>query len=135
MRFYNQQHEFYCGINLHARKIYKGIVSNKSRNLVPKNIKTEPQALFELVFPYLGILSRLTMNKSAACPLDPLILEVLIYLFRIFLRTNRTPTNNNMNTIIAGNKYATTIIVPEMPSDKLFEKSDNDSLIGLQNER
>ena len=53
MRFYNQQHKFYCGIDLHARKMYVCIISNKGRTVVHKNIKTEPEVLFELIFPYL----------------------------------------------------------------------------------
>ena len=29
MRFYNQQHKYYCGIDLHARKMYVCIIDQK----------------------------------------------------------------------------------------------------------
>ena len=53
MKFYNQQHKFYCGIDLHARKMYVCVISNKGRTLVHKNIKADPQTFFELIFPFL----------------------------------------------------------------------------------
>ena len=53
MRFYNQQHKYYCGIDLHARKMYVCILDKKGKTKVHKNIKTDPEMLFELVFPYI----------------------------------------------------------------------------------
>lgn len=41
MRFYNQQHQYYCGIDLHARKMYVCIIDQKGKNRVHKNIKTD----------------------------------------------------------------------------------------------
>jgi|GEM_PF-3775026 len=41
MRFYNQQHKHYCGIDLHARKMYVCILNNKGKVLVHQNIKTD----------------------------------------------------------------------------------------------
>ena len=31
MRFYTKQHQFYCGIDLHARTMYLCILNNNSR--------------------------------------------------------------------------------------------------------
>ena len=31
MKSYNNQHEYYCGIDLHARKMYACIISNKGK--------------------------------------------------------------------------------------------------------
>jgi len=53
MRFYNQQHKYYCGIDLHARKMYVCILDQKGKTHVHKNIKTDPMLLFELIFPYI----------------------------------------------------------------------------------
>jgi transposase len=53
MRFYNQQHKYYCGIDLHARKMYVCIIDAKGKKRVHQNIKTKPVVLFELIFPYL----------------------------------------------------------------------------------
>ena len=53
MRFYNQQHKYYCGIDLHARKMYVCILDKKGKTRIHKNIKTDPEMLFELIFPYI----------------------------------------------------------------------------------
>jgi transposase len=53
MRFYNQQHRYYCGIDLHARKMYVCILNGKGKVKVHKNIKTDPELFFDLIFPYL----------------------------------------------------------------------------------
>jgi len=33
MKFYNQQHKYYCGIDLHARKMYVCILDQKGKAL------------------------------------------------------------------------------------------------------
>ncbi len=53
MRFYNQQHKYYCGIDLHARKMYVCILNQAGKTKVHKNIDTDPGAFFELIFPFL----------------------------------------------------------------------------------
>jgi len=53
VRFYTQQHQYYCGIDLHARKMYVCIFYNLGKIVLHKNIKTDPQIFFELMFPYL----------------------------------------------------------------------------------
>ena len=53
MRFYNQQHKFYCGIDLHARKMYVCILDQKGKTQVHENIKTDPELLFDLIFPFI----------------------------------------------------------------------------------
>jgi hypothetical protein len=42
MRFYNQQHKYYCGIDLHARKMYVGILDQKGKTHLHKDFKTDP---------------------------------------------------------------------------------------------
>jgi hypothetical protein len=53
MRFYNQQHRYYCGMDRHARKMYVSILHQKGKTRVHGNIKTDPEIFFELVFPYI----------------------------------------------------------------------------------
>ena len=54
MRFYQQQHKYYCGIDLHARKMYVCIISHSGKVKVHQNIKTDPEPFFELILPYLN---------------------------------------------------------------------------------
>ncbi|HYA13717.1 MAG TPA: transposase, partial [Syntrophales bacterium] len=53
MKFYNQQHQYYCGIDLHARKMYVCILDQKGKTMVHENIKTDPEAFIQLLSPYL----------------------------------------------------------------------------------
>ena len=53
MHFYKEQHKYYCGIDLHARKMYVCILNQAGKTKVHKNIDTDPQAFFELIFPFL----------------------------------------------------------------------------------
>jgi transposase len=52
MKFYTKQHKFYCGIDLHARKMYVCILNDKGKVQVHNNIKTKPELLLELIAPY-----------------------------------------------------------------------------------
>ena len=53
MKFYTQTHQHYCGIDLHARCLYVCILDQQGKILVHKNIKANPQALMQVVEPYL----------------------------------------------------------------------------------
>ena len=52
MRFYKQQHPFYCGIDLHAKTMYVCIVNQAGEILVHRDIKTRPDAFLRLIEPY-----------------------------------------------------------------------------------
>lgn len=52
MRFYTQQHRYYCGIDLHARTMYVCIVGQDGTMLVEKNIRARPGPFLELIAPY-----------------------------------------------------------------------------------
>jgi len=52
MKFYLQQHKYYCGIDLHARKMYVCIIDNQNNVKVHKNIKTDPNVFIKLIEPY-----------------------------------------------------------------------------------
>src|ERR671938_1028320 len=52
MRFYNAQHQFYCGIDLHARTMYVCILNHDGEIMVHRNMPTSPEALLKTIAPY-----------------------------------------------------------------------------------
>jgi transposase len=52
MKFYNQQHKFYCGIDLHARKMFVCILDQTGEVLVHKNIYAKPEPFLKCIAPY-----------------------------------------------------------------------------------
>jgi transposase len=52
MRFYQQQHQFYCGVDLHARTMHVCLVDAAGTTLVHKNIAASPERFLALVRPY-----------------------------------------------------------------------------------
>lgn len=54
MRFYNNPHPYYCGIDLHARLLYVCIIDDKGVVVVHKKIKDDKQALMHILEPYIG---------------------------------------------------------------------------------
>ena len=52
MRFYTQQHQFYCGIDLHARTMHVCIMNNEGKILTHKNMATTAENLIDVIEPY-----------------------------------------------------------------------------------
>ena len=52
MKFYTKQHNYYCGIDLHARSMYVCILDSKGQVKLHKNLKTSPDALMKAIKPY-----------------------------------------------------------------------------------
>ena len=52
MRFYQQQHRFYCGVDLHARTMYLCIVDPAGAILFHQNLPADAQAFREAIGPY-----------------------------------------------------------------------------------
>ena len=52
MRFYTQQHQFYFGIDLHARTIYVCIMDNEGNILKHKNMAATAENLIKVIEPY-----------------------------------------------------------------------------------
>ena len=52
MRFYNRQHQYYCGIDLHVKTIYLCILDAAGQVLVHRNVPSTPGAFLEAVAPY-----------------------------------------------------------------------------------
>ena len=49
MRFYTQQHPFYCGIDLHARTMYVCIVNHNGEILVHHNYNANPETFLKVI--------------------------------------------------------------------------------------
>lgn len=52
MRFFTNQHKYYCGIDLHANKMYVCIIDSAGKILFHKNIVTAPTAFLAAIAPY-----------------------------------------------------------------------------------
>jgi transposase len=53
MRFYTQQHQYYCGIDLHTKNMYVCILNQGGNILFHKNISSSPQSLYRVIKSYL----------------------------------------------------------------------------------
>jgi transposase len=62
MRFYTTQHQFYCGIDLHARTMYVCIRSQDGEVMLHRNRQASPDAVLKAIAP-----SRDDMVIAAAC--------------------------------------------------------------------
>jgi transposase len=52
MRFYTKAHQFYCGIDLHARTMYLCILNRDGEILVHRNMKAAPEPFLKAIAPY-----------------------------------------------------------------------------------
>ena len=52
MRFYQQQHPFYCGVDLHAKTMHVCIVDQAGQVKVHKNLPTRRDYFLNLIGPY-----------------------------------------------------------------------------------
>lgn len=57
MRFYTQSHQYYCGIDLHARTMYLCIVDRDGNVLIHRNMKSAAEPFLQAVAPYRGDLA------------------------------------------------------------------------------
>src|SRR5919197_2026688 len=51
MRFYTKQHQFYCGIDLHARTMYVCILDHHGEILLHRNMPARPETLLKAIAP------------------------------------------------------------------------------------
>jgi hypothetical protein len=52
MRFYNQPHRFYCGVDLHARTMYLCILDQAGQVVIDRNLPANPDAFLRAVAPF-----------------------------------------------------------------------------------
>ena len=43
MRFYDQQHKFYCGVDLHTRRMYLCILDREGNKVLHRNMRAKPR--------------------------------------------------------------------------------------------
>ena len=59
MRFYQQEHPFYCGVDLHARSMHVCIVDAGGQTRLHQNIDARPDRFRMLIGPYREGLTRI----------------------------------------------------------------------------
>ena len=52
MNFYTKQHQYYCGIDLHAKTMYLCIVSQEGNLVLQRNIRTDPEVFLKTIERY-----------------------------------------------------------------------------------
>ncbi len=52
MRFYTNQHPFYCGIDLHARTMYVCILSQDGEVVLHRTMQAAPEPFLKAIAPY-----------------------------------------------------------------------------------
>lgn len=52
MRFYTQQHQHYCGVDLHTRMMYLCILDQAGEVLLHRNMRANPEEFLSAVAPY-----------------------------------------------------------------------------------
>ena len=52
MRFYTKQHKYYCGIDLHTKKMYICILDGTGETVIHQNIRTDPEAFLRIIAAY-----------------------------------------------------------------------------------
>ena len=52
MRFYTNQHQYYCGIDLHTKMMYVCILDQAGKIIIHRNLPTNPEVFCKLISPY-----------------------------------------------------------------------------------
>jgi transposase len=53
MRFYNQQHQYYCGIDLHTKTMYVCILDQSGEIVVHQNMPVDSECLLKVIMPFM----------------------------------------------------------------------------------
>ena len=52
MRFYKEQHRYYCGVDLHTRTMYLCIIDTAGNIVLSRNILSNPSSFLKAIGPY-----------------------------------------------------------------------------------
>ena len=52
MRLYTGQHQFYCGVDLHARSMFTHVLDARGRTAFERDLPASPEAFLDAVKPY-----------------------------------------------------------------------------------
>jgi hypothetical protein len=71
MRFYDQQHGFYAGVDLHARTMHLCILDATGAVVFDKNLPCRPDAFLSAVAPFREnlIIGAECMSAGTGCPI------------------------------------------------------------------
>lgn len=53
MRFYNEQHQYYCGIDLHTKSMYVCILNETGDIVLHQNMAVDPDYLLQIIIPFM----------------------------------------------------------------------------------
>ena len=67
MKFYNNQHKYYCGIDLHARKMYVCILDKDGKMIEHEKINTDPDEFLNLIKPYMEDTAVTNTTNTSSC--------------------------------------------------------------------
>lgn len=54
MRFFTEQYQYYCGIDLHSKEMYVCIIDKEGEVQVHRNIRANPEEFLNIIKPYRG---------------------------------------------------------------------------------
>src|SRR5438132_13451101 len=52
MRFYNQPHQFYAGVDLHARSMYTHVLDDRGKTVFERDLPAAPDVFLDAIAPY-----------------------------------------------------------------------------------
>src|SRR3989304_10050774 len=52
MRFYDQQHQFYCGVDLHTKRMYVSILDREGNRRLHRNVQAKAQDFLRAIEPF-----------------------------------------------------------------------------------
>ena len=52
MRFYNQPHAFYAGVDLHARSMFTHVLDERGRTVFERDLPASPEAFLGALEPF-----------------------------------------------------------------------------------
>src|SRR5580704_7164038 len=52
MRFYNTQHSYYCGVDLHARSMFTHILDQEGKTVFERDLPAGPDAFLDAIGPF-----------------------------------------------------------------------------------
>ena len=51
MRFYNQPHQFYAGVDLHARSMYTHVLDDRGKTVFERDLPAAPDVFLDAIAP------------------------------------------------------------------------------------
>ena len=63
MRYYQGRHPFYCGVDLHARKMYVSVIDEAGTLVQQRNLDAGPERFLSLIRPYRRVEFLLTARR------------------------------------------------------------------------